>query len=78
MPEIICNKCGVVKGICLCDIERESTHLDDGAYATICNEGVWITANHHELDKCTDKILLSFNALEALANFLKRVSEQKA
>lgn len=47
----------------------KNVYLGDGAYAQIEDDGgIWITANHHDLTLCTDKVYLEPGALKLLVD----------
>lgn len=53
---------------------NRTTHLGDGAYVTVEEDGgLWLTANHHDLDVCTDKVHLDPGALDLLVEFVRAV-----
>lgn len=55
-----------------------SEHLGDGAYITFDGYGYWITANHHDPDKATDRVFLDGPyAKERLLEFFSRVEALK-
>lgn len=55
-----------------------SEHLGDGAYITFDGYGYWITANHHDPDRATDRVFLDGPyARERLEKFFRRVDEHE-
>lgn len=53
-------------------------HLGDGAYVTMDEYGgIWLTANHHDLLECSDKVYLDPHAVEAFGRFVERMKVQR-
>ena len=50
---------------------RPHSYLGDGVYASFDGYGIWLRANDHREDRCTDKIYLEPEVLIALNRFDK-------
>lgn len=48
---------------------RPYSYLGDGVYAMHDGFGIWLRANDHREELCTDKIYLEPSVLKALNNF---------
>jgi len=51
------------------------TYLGDGLYCRYMNGQFWLLANHHEFDKCTDRVCLEPSVVKAFNCFVSHVQQ---
>lgn len=55
--------------------ETTAVHLGDGAYVTRNPDGsLWVTANHHQPEHATDRVLIDAYDVPLLVEFISRTS----